>query len=756
MREWTGKTVAGALLSISGTLAASPPAEAQESKTSATDLSEIVVLAQRMPTSPDAIDRYSESSIGTLGAMTIGEVIARLERREGGRPLSIIVNGRRLADISDLREVPPEALAQIEILPSSSAGRYGFSPQQKVLNLVLKSKFSSISADASARLPTEGGGASGVGGLRYTNIRSERRFNGAATVSGGEALYGRDRLALLDDAARDGLTPYRALMPSSRGVSLTSGVAVPVGSTSLNVSLSMSDTTTRQLARFFQAGALAADGTIDARGIIDTTQARSYRLGVSGAGSIDRINWTAELTGSLNAGRTRSALSKTTIAGLSVQGDDATLPQSYAPLATATNNASIGGALSANAPLLAWSPGEITANTRLSTTMQRLVSRSGAEVGRRIDTQTRTTAHVGLEIPLVSQDVPVIGAIGMVSLSASGDYEKVSGMDVAPSHDLSLAWQPAGFMSVSLSRRSTRSIPAFSQSSDPVIYRPGMLVVDVATGDNALVTLITGGASDLRATTQADTLASISLNRSIRSTNVSTTVEYSASVISNPLIYAAYPNALFQRLFPDRFTRDDAGRLVMVDTRPFSASEERRSALRTSLHFSGRTGRAAKEADLAGSGITWDLSLTHEWTLRDELSPSAGAPTVDLLRTPLDGVQGTPRHKLNVEASFSHRSLNVQLSGRWRSGLKVEDMTAAEAYSVRYDDFWTADAEVSWTFGRSGGAEAKPLRLSLGVQNMFDKRLSVRDSNGQTPRQFLPAFLDPLGRVVTIRASRAF
>ncbi len=77
---------------------------------------------------PDATDRYSKETIGSLGAMTVAEVIDRLDHRNGGRPFSILIDGGRLADITDLRDMPPKALAGIEILPMVHASDYGFSP----------------------------------------------------------------------------------------------------------------------------------------------------------------------------------------------------------------------------------------------------------------------------------------------------------------------------------------------------------------------------------------------------------------------------------------------------------------------------------------------------------------------------------------------------------------------------------------------------------------------------------------------------
>lgn len=92
------------------------PEHASAHQTRVSEPDEIVVTARRTQPSGVVIDVYSASRIKGLGAMTIGEVIARLERRNGGRPFSILVNGRRLADISDLSEVPPDALEHADII----------------------------------------------------------------------------------------------------------------------------------------------------------------------------------------------------------------------------------------------------------------------------------------------------------------------------------------------------------------------------------------------------------------------------------------------------------------------------------------------------------------------------------------------------------------------------------------------------------------------------------------------------------------
>jgi outer membrane receptor protein involved in Fe transport len=51
---------------------------------------------------------------------------------------------------------------------------------------------------------------------------------------------------------------------------------------------------------------------------------------------------------------------------------------------------------------------------------------------------------------------------------------------------------------------------------------------------------------------------------------------------------------------------------------------------------------------------------------------------------------------------------------------------------------------------------ARGLRVSVGVNNVFDQRLRVTDPTGVTPISFQPDLLDPLGRSVSISIRKQF
>lgn len=65
--------------------------------------------------------------------------------RGGERPITLL-NGQRVSGFRELRDIPSEAIARVEILPEEVALRYGYRADQKVVNIVLRPRFRSTVA----------------------------------------------------------------------------------------------------------------------------------------------------------------------------------------------------------------------------------------------------------------------------------------------------------------------------------------------------------------------------------------------------------------------------------------------------------------------------------------------------------------------------------------------------------------------------------------------------------------------------------
>ena len=95
-----------------------------------------------------------------LLAASISDLLAALSPQTGsgrgrgsGRPV-ILLNGQRIANFREMRNIPPEAIRRLEILPEEVALRYGYPADQRVINFILKDRFAArtIEADVIPRL----------------------------------------------------------------------------------------------------------------------------------------------------------------------------------------------------------------------------------------------------------------------------------------------------------------------------------------------------------------------------------------------------------------------------------------------------------------------------------------------------------------------------------------------------------------------------------------------------------------------------
>jgi len=107
--------------------------------------------------------RLDENAVRAYGAATIGELVEALapqtrsgRGRGGGQPV-ILLNGQRIAGFGEIRELPPEAIERVDILPEEAALNYGYRADQRVINIILKENFRAITIATNLTVPTAGG-----------------------------------------------------------------------------------------------------------------------------------------------------------------------------------------------------------------------------------------------------------------------------------------------------------------------------------------------------------------------------------------------------------------------------------------------------------------------------------------------------------------------------------------------------------------------------------------------------------------------
>lgn len=149
---------------------------------------EIIVTGNRAPRGatfgeapPDV--QVSQATIRALGINSISELLQELAPQirsvqgRGGDPTIILLNGRRTSGFAEVRDLPAEAIARAEILPEEVALRYGYSSDQRVVNIILRKRFRAAIAEADDRFSTDGGRNTVGPTLSYLEVDQDRRVN---------------------------------------------------------------------------------------------------------------------------------------------------------------------------------------------------------------------------------------------------------------------------------------------------------------------------------------------------------------------------------------------------------------------------------------------------------------------------------------------------------------------------------------------------------------------------------------------------
>lgn len=167
--------------------AQSPAAEAESSDNEAAT-PDIIVTATRLPGSIDTdappIDELSEDDVAAIGASSITDLLAAVapqagsgRGRGGGGPPVILLNGQRISSFRELRDLPPEAIRQVQIFPEEVALKYGFRPDQRVVNFILKSDFAAFNVEHDFEFPEKGGFTTKEFETTFTRIGTNNRLN---------------------------------------------------------------------------------------------------------------------------------------------------------------------------------------------------------------------------------------------------------------------------------------------------------------------------------------------------------------------------------------------------------------------------------------------------------------------------------------------------------------------------------------------------------------------------------------------------
>lgn len=750
----------------------------------AADLGEIVVTGQR-PRGSVIADipperTFSPIDIRAFGASTIEELLDTLgpqlsssRGREDSGPVTLL-NGRRVSNFLEVARIPTEAIERVEIFPEELALSYGYRADQKVVNIVTFERFRSTVGQLTYALPTDGGRDTDSASASEFAIRGDTRFSFGADYSESGALLESERdvqqLSGTPDSGR-----FRTLLPQTERLAVS-------GLVSGNVLKGVSSTINGRFEAIESGSLLGSRGN---EALARESDIRTLQLGTTHSGQKGRWLW--NFTGNYNRGST------STFTDVGDPFDARDEARSVNTLATAD--------LVLAGPLLELPAGPVAASLRGGVGARDFSStslRGGLE--QRLElSRDSGSIQASLDLPIASRRKEGgLSVLGRLSANVNFELEQFSDFGRLQTFGYGLSWSPVGAISLIVSATREEGVPTVEQLGGPFVVTPNVPTFDFTRREVIDITRIFGGNPELLSDDR-DVL-SLGLNvKPFSRTDLTFSMDYVANRIDDPI--ASFPIATpeIEAAFPERFKRDGQGRLLQIDGRPLNYARSSQKQLRSGINFTRPLGPVPalppgmeslgtrfypSEADVRRSmppgtqfavvepgspmarrfeNMTSRLffSLYHTWRLEDEILLSEGGSTLDLLDgDAIDIRGGARRHEFEFQAGAFRRGLGARLTVNWQSDTEVRGSGAA-AGDLAFSDLTKVDISLFANLGdRFGGVDApgwlKGTRATIGVTNLFNSRQRVRDEAGSTPISYQPAYLDPLGRVVSVSLRKVF
>lgn len=684
-------------------------------------------LPPTMVLTRDQLDRLNASTAGELAAKS-----REMMQSGGGQPITLL-NGRRVASPDDFADLPAQAIERIENWPPPAGAKFGYGADQSVTNFVTQKRFTGGNLDQVLRHASEGRGASQRSQANFAKIANERRVSLSGDLEHQSWLKERDRLDQFEMSAADHGEPatVRTLLPAELRLRVSGTYAMPVGKRMNGLATLALD---RRLARSLE-GLLNEDeadaGQAFGR-LVRRTRGSKIRLG-------------AKLDGYLGA-------SQLTLTASAEQIQNDTDGISALDERDATSRAFTGFASSALAtPLFELPAGTLDANVTLSATAERLKS-TGFD-GSSSDPLRRSIVlgRLALTIPLTSKPRNVFGAIGSLSAGLTADISSISGRNWV-GRGASLTWVPFPSLIVTVGASRSFIPPELSLLGDSEYRALNLPIFDYVKGSTYFVT----------ATYQGNSSLEPEQNRSRRITaiirpwpqkNLQITAEYSSQVRrERPFRVTALTRDTLDAL-PQLVTRDADGNPIAILVRPFGLYRDRQREMRTELSYFGPLGSPPKDGADDRPFLMWTMKVNR--LLERKVVIARGSRSIDLLHGDALETVPLPRSTLQSVLNIAKGPVGVTLVGTWRSSASVK---TDDSGTLRFGSLATVDVDafVDLSTLAKGSKLFQNLKLTARVQNLFNKRQDVRDEQGLNPRAFSPAYLDPLGRLLSVALRKSF
>ncbi|AMO72295.1 TonB-dependent receptor plug domain-containing protein [Sphingorhabdus sp. M41] len=578
---------------------------------------EIVVIAERprgaVVTEIAPVVELSEADIASYGASSVQDLLEALSSqtsssrgRGSGRPV-VLINGQRTSGFREIRDLPPEAIRTVQVFPEELALQYGYRPDQRVINFILKDNYTGVSASAEYGVPTRGAQGRSEVETTITRIGRNSRVNINLEWQNNTAITESER-NIIQDAAGDlvNLGEFRTLVAPSDNVELNANYSRNFDN---GMSLSLNGGYIYDKSRGLQglpSGTLGVAGDPLFRYFTEygplrrLQESNTAQAGLTLNGTLSDWRWslTSDYTrAQVNTDTDRSGDTSALQAAIDTGSVDP-LATSFGPLlgAPVTDSArvvdqTINNLATLSGTLFVLPSGAVTTTVRAGYNREDLDSREtrGAIVTTTDLSRDELSTGINIDIPLADENIDVVEAIGKLSINGNLGYSDLSDFGGLVEFGFGLNWEPFDGLVFSASAIGEEAAPSIAQLGNPVIITPDVTVFDFTNGETVLAAITTGGNFALPAEKQRDIKLAVNY-RPEWLDGFTFLGEYFRNNSDN--VASSFPllTPEIEAAFPDRVTRDASGQLIAIDRRPVNYANVSSERIRYGIDFSKRFG----------------------------------------------------------------------------------------------------------------------------------------------------------------------
>ena len=795
--------------------AASPLPFEEELALEARQSGEIIVIADRIRGQVDAPDKpiqtLNEEDIASYGATSITDLLTALAPQTGsgrgrgaagGMPV-MLLNGQRVSSFREMRGIPPEAIKRVEILPEEVALRYGYSADQRVVNMILKDRFAAKTIEVEYEQPDRGGSSTtqleatlfSVSGQGRLNLRGVRDH----TTSLTEAERGVIQTAGSVPSVATDPDPAaaRTLIASRTNATLDAIWSTGFGPKGLDGSLTMNATFGRSdsqsLSGLNTVVLTAPGGATAIRTFGSPLRRDNQTVTVQGGGTLNKQFGDWKFTATVDAGHitsdtriarrvnSTSLVTAASAGTLAITGPLPALTSAGSDRAYSATN-TLNSLLTMVGRPVRLPAGDVALTLRAGFNHSGIASEdTRSAAGRSVLSRDAFSGGFNLGLPITSRRDNVLGAIGTLSLNFSAGIDHLSDFGSLVDWSAGLNWGVTEKLNLQASWIVNEKAPDLASLGNPLAVSFNVPIYDFVRGETVLITVTSGGNPALLK--QRDRDLKLGLNWQVPALKGSNLiVEYFRNNSDN--VTASFPVLTpdIEAAFPGRVTRDSNGRLIALDRRAVTFANESASRLRWGMNVSGTIGKASPmEAAMRRNGAgppmggppmggmmgppggqgRWNLSVYHTTQFNNRVLIRRGGTVLDLLGGDALSGGGIARHSVELEGGAFKGGIGLRVNGTISAATKVNGTGAPGSSDLRFGSLAKLNLRLFVDLGQQKWLAKKSkflkgARFQLSIDNLLDSRQKVTDKNGLVPISYQPDLLDPQGRYIGIEFRKQF